>query len=111
MGVLKKNRRTIICDNKKYIWYVAEDCDSSNILLNIISEDKSLVLTYTLYENYIVSKGRIFQGNKTSGRWERYLLPISSPVITPKFVSEIITWANGESNAVKLKFDEKRFMY
>ncbi len=42
------------------------------------SEDKSIVLALPLgtEKDYIISKGRLFQKKKTSGTWERYLLPI-----------------------------------
>ena len=94
MGILEKGRRKIVHDNKKYIWYIAEDCDSSYNILNIISEDKRLILSLPIDADvsYVINKGRFFQGNQSNGCWDRYLLPFSiPPIITPKFVADIIS--------------------
>ena len=48
MGVRKKGRRKITVDDKVYIWYVSPDDESDYYLLNIVSEDKSYVLTCPL---------------------------------------------------------------
>ena len=45
MGVRKKGRRKIRCSDKLYIWYVQLDFDSPNYLLNVIAEDKTLILS------------------------------------------------------------------
>lgn len=71
--------------------------------LHVISDDKSLVLTIPLNapKPYAVSKGRIFQGKPTSGRWERYLLPFKLPrAVTPRFIAEIIEWATSGGNDI-----------
>ena len=101
MGVARKYKRKIICNDKEYFWRVGrngEDCD--RIYLNIFSEDKSLVLAYKVCDgNFTVeSSGRKFQGKQTSGLTEKYEYKMQKPptVITPKFVSEIIQWAVGE---------------
>lgn len=109
MGVKKKNRRKIICGRQKFLWYVinsdrdhwmrVELNDRETAFLHIVSEDKSLVLTVPVSapKPYAVSKGRIFQGKQTSGRWERYLLPFELPKsITPRTVAQIIEWAAGD---------------
>ena len=109
MGVLKKKRRKIICGGEKFLWYVINGDrdywervalnDWETAFLHIISEDKSLVLTIPINapKPYAVSKGRIFQGKPSSGRWERYLLPFEIPkIITPRIVSQIIEWASGD---------------
>lgn len=96
MAVRTKGRRKIMVDGNRYIWYVALDYDSPYYLLHISSEDKSFIITHPLNMNspYIISKGLVFQGKKTNGRWGRYLLPFPVPeVITPKDVSEIIRFA------------------
>ena len=114
MGVATKRRRKINVDGNQYVWYVAPDDDSAYNVLNIVSEDKSYVLAVPLQAptDYIISKGRVFQGKKTNGTWERYKLPISVPdTITPGFVAQIIKWAvNGES-AEKQAGTENRFPY
>lgn len=123
MAVRKKSRRKIVCGGKNYVWYVlAGDRDYwtrvaeggsgwawETPFLHVISEDKTLVLTVPLNapKPYAVSKGRRFQGKKTSGRWERYFLPFSLPeAITPKTVAEIVEWAERGENAVKTEYGE-----
>lgn len=46
MGVSKKRRRKIICNGIEYIWYISQDCDSIYYILNIISKDKTTILSY-----------------------------------------------------------------
>ena len=99
--VCKKSRRKIVRGGKSYVWYVSLE---ETLFLNVISEDKTLILTIPLDapKPYAVSKGRVFQGAKRSGCWERYFLPFALPkAITPKTVSEIIDWAERGENAVR----------
>lgn len=108
--ICKKKRRKIIYNSKVYIWYVSPDIDSIYNILHIISEDKSLILAYPLKTEtfYIISKGSVFQRKKTNGCWNRYIVPFrSSEQITPKFVSQLISWATGESNGIKIEWNGK----
>lgn len=108
MSIRTRKRRKIVVDDKLYVWYIEQDCDSIYYLLNIISNDKELILSVPLKTGmpYIVSKGRIFQNTKTSGRWERYKLPNAIPdTITPKTVSEIIRWSTCGENAAALEWN------
>lgn len=113
MGVRKKSRRKIVCGGRRYVWYVLTGDrdywervslnDWNTAFLHIISEDKSLVLTIPLSAPapYAVSKGRIFQGKPSGGRWERYPLPFEIPnPVTPRFVAEVIGWAEESGGAV-----------
>ena len=113
MGVLKAGRRKITVDEKEYIWYVAQDDESDHYLLNIVSEDKSCVLTCPLKTEtpYLISKGRLFKTEKTDGIWKRYRLPFDIPdIITPAFAAKVISWATHEGEAVLLqKIDGKNF--
>lgn len=107
MGVSKKRRRSIKYKEQNFVWWVGKDEDSCDqIWLNIVSEDKSIVLAYRVGEGdfFVISKGRIFQGEKTSGCWERYAYPMESPpmVITSQFVSGMIAWAADQRGAVSL---------
>ena len=70
-GCKKKGRRKIRCSDKLYIWYVQLDFDSPNYLLNVIAEDKTLILSCPLHTEkpYIISKGRAFQNRMTDGIW------------------------------------------
>ena len=112
MSVLKKKRRIINVENVQYVWYIAPDEDSAYNILHIVSEDKSIVLAVPMRteKDYIISKGRFFQNKKTSGTWERYLLPIKiEDEITPSFVSSIIIWAVNGNEAVSVNWDGKTY--
>lgn len=106
MGVSQKGKRYIKYNALSFVWWVSkyEDlCDS--IWLNIVSDDKSIILAYRVGEGdfSVTSKGRIFQGKPTSGCWERYCYPMDEPpmIITPKFVYNLIAWAVDGRNAVR----------
>ena len=110
MGVSKKRRRKIICNGIEYIWYISQDCDSIYYILNIISKDKTTILSYPLQTetSYVICKGSYFQGMKTDGRWNRYIVPFSIiGAVTPKFVSKITDWAVNGTNAVKIEWNGK----
>jgi len=108
MGINKKGKRKICVENKVYIWYVNEDHDSPYYTLNIFSEDKSLIVSCPLKTEtaYLISKGSAFQNQKTSGVWNRYLLPFLVPdIITPVFVAEIISWSTSGANATLVEWN------
>lgn len=103
MGVRKTGRRKITVDDRDYIWYVSQDDESDYHLLNIISEDKSYVLTCPLKTEipYLISKGKLFKNVKTDGTWNRYELPFEIPqMITPGFAAKVIEWATQDGEAV-----------
>ncbi len=115
--VRKKNRRRILCGGRSYVWYVRagdrdywERVERNNWVtpfLHIISEDKRLILTLPLNapKPYAISRGRVFQGRPTSGRWERYILPFDIPgSVTPRLVAEIIEWAVSGDRAVGTEY-------
>lgn len=107
MGVSKKGRRNIEYNNQTDVWWVGKDDDSCDqVWLNIVSDDKRIVLSYRVGEGdfFIISKGRIFQGKETSGRWEYYEYPMRQLpfAVTPSFVYDLIAWAVDGNNAVLL---------
>ena len=96
LGVRKKGRRKLTYNEKQYVWFVQEDNDSPYFCLNILSDDKQLILTLPLGKDikYVISKGKRFQTSKSNGSWERYICPLELPeIITPKIVADIINWA------------------
>lgn len=110
MGVSKKGRRKISVNNVDYIWYVDLDNDSPYYVLNIVSEDKTLILSCPLETEtpYLISKGTVFQNKKSSGHWNRYLLPFDVPkIVTPSVVSEIIAWATQNADAEIIEWNGK----
>ena len=109
MGVSKKGRRKITVDGQDYVWYAAPDDDSPFVMLNVISEDKSVILACPLGtgKSYVISKGRSFRGKQTSGCWERYLLPFEVPdVITPEFAQQLILFAVSDTSAETVPADD-----
>ncbi len=107
MGVSKKGRRNIKYNNQTYVWWVGKDDDSCDqVWLNIVSDDKRIVLSYRVGEGdfFIISKGKMFQGKETSGRWEYYEYPMNPPpfTVTPSFVYDLIAWAVDGNSAVLL---------
>lgn len=109
MGAAKKGRRKITVSDKDYVWYICMDKESPYHILNIVSDDKALIISCPLKTetSYIISKGNVFQNKKTDGRWNRYLLPFDMPeIITPKFVSDIIFWAIQDGEAKEIKWNK-----
>ena len=115
MSVLQKNRRKIKYNGPDYLWYVKPDEDyCDKLILSIASNDKKLVLAYPIgaEKAYVVSKGKTFQGEKSDGNWHRYLIPFeTTEMITPKFVSKLISFAIEESNAIEILYDGKEVWY
>lgn len=120
MGISKKGRRTITYREREYVWWVKEEEEYCNeTWLTIASPDKSLILSYRVGEcdSFVVSKGRVFQGKETSGKWERYWYPFGKRtppmVITPGFVQELTAWAVDGQGAepVCIKRPVKEYLY
>lgn len=110
MGVRKKGRRKISVGGKEYIWYVEMDHDSPYHILNIVSDDKQLILACPIDVKtpYLINKGKVFQNKNTGGHWNRYLLPFDIPEsVTPSFVSKLIDWAIHDVNAEIVKWNGK----
>lgn len=97
MGVAKKGKRKLIYKDKVFFWWVGNDEEFEwEVMLHVVSEDKNIVLIYNIGDRAtpVISQGRMFQGKKSSGRWERYFYPKQPPIsITPRFVSELVAWA------------------
>lgn len=108
MGIRTKGKRRIIVRDQVYFWYIALDDDSSYSILNIVSDDKHLILSCPLRTKiaYVISKGIIFQTKATNGIWNRYILPFEIPdMITPKFVENLITWSTQNSEAMSISWN------
>ena len=107
-----KGRRKIEVDGRMFVWHVAEDFDSPYKVLQVASEDKHLIIAVPLQtpEAYVISKGSVFQGNPTSGSWERYALPFAVPdAITPRFVTELIKWSTAGKDAEAVNRDQDKY--
>lgn len=102
MGVNKKGRRKMVCNDRIFYWYVkSDDEDFGRIKLNIVSDDKKCIVGYEVGQSknpkmpYIVIQGREFEGLDRSGwqGWARVQTPIwEDTIITPGLVKTIIEW-------------------
>ena len=120
MGISKKGKRTITYQDKEYVWWVKQEeeyCDET--WLTVASADKGLMLFYRVGEGdfFVVSKGRVFQGRETSGKWESYWYPFGKRmppmVITPGFVQELLAWAvdGRDAEPVSREKPVREFLY
>lgn len=130
MGVAKKGKRKLIYKDNVFFWWVGNDEEfEGEAMLHVVSEDKSIMLIYNIGDRTapVISQGRMFQGKKSSGRWERYFYPkpLVSEVpetlcfvqnsqscqryiiskqsvtqVTPRFVSELVAWAVDGKDAI-----------
>ncbi len=105
MGVFGRGRRKLRYKGTQFFWWVGadgDDCDK--IYLNIVSEDKSVILSYKVGDGSfaVISKGRRFQGHKSSGKREVYGIPFKEPlmIVTPRDVERIVEWAVDGRGAV-----------
>ncbi len=109
MSVSSKGKRKITVCNKIYLWKVALDDESGYYALNIVSDDKYLIISCPLQTktSYVISKGRVFQTKDTTGIWKRYLLPFNVPdTITPKFVEQLIVWSTHDIDSIQINRNE-----
>ncbi|MDE6313111.1 MAG: hypothetical protein K2M46_05755 [Lachnospiraceae bacterium] len=110
MAVARKYKRKLIYNEMIYMWCVTpgEDAAFHRLVLHIVSSDKAIILDCPLDNSlsFVVSQGRMFQGKKQQGGWQRYLFPgsIQSP-ITPAIVAELIAWATCGEGAISVAFD------
>ena len=104
MAVLGKGRRKLRYKEMEFLWWVGADGDQCNeIYLNIVSEDKRVILSYRVGIGFGgISKGRMFEGHSTSGKWEVYDIPDKEPlrIVTPGDVRKIVRWAVDGRGAV-----------
>lgn len=130
MGVAKKGKRKLIYKDKVFFWWVGNDEEFEwEVMLHVVSEDKNIVLIYNIGDRTtpVISQGRMFQGKKSSGQWERYFYPnpfvlenlqtapfeqVSQTCrryitpkppqisVTPRFVSALVAWAVDGKDAI-----------
>ncbi|UKS27506.1 hypothetical protein LOZ80_00700 [Paenibacillus sp. HWE-109] len=102
MGVNSEGRRKLEYSGQRYYWNVQEDDeDYGRINLNIVSEDKKLIVSYHVAQSdhdkipHIVIQGKEFGGLENHYRqgWVRVQTPIwDDRIITPRLVRTIIEW-------------------
>ena len=95
MGFSKKGKRKIIYNEEIFYWFVKRDEDYSTDYLNIIKEDRSLVIFYRvnqISDEFIHPKVFIEKSSRLKTGLYPFFPPLSDEIITPKTVSNILKW-------------------
>lgn len=99
MAVTTKNRRKLLINNRRFIWYIRDDPDSADFVLHVISEDKNFIVVYHLHQpestRYLIIIGKEFPGlANAGGNWIRVRCPQweTNHSITPASVHRLIEW-------------------
>ncbi len=113
MGVSTKNRRKIVVNNRKFVWYICEEWDwYCYLVLHVISEDKHFNIGYPLGQTdqrrHLIVLGKEFPGLKEAGHcWKSVLCPgwETDDVVTPATVRKLIEWClDSERELVEVGF-------
>ncbi|HVR96636.1 MAG TPA: hypothetical protein VMW27_08485 [Thermoanaerobaculia bacterium] len=102
MAVASKNRRKLTVNDRRFLWYVAEDDEGAGMVLQVLSSDKQFITKYQLDQpegdEYLVVLGRLFAGASTGGSWRRFRCPrFAGESVTPRDVRNLIDWCLDES--------------
>jgi hypothetical protein len=107
MAIAKKGRRNLVIAERLFIWYVAPDEDSNDLVLHVASDDKKFMVLYPLAQpadsRLIIVVGREFAGLPDAGGvWVRLLCPAweNAGVIGPGDVRRLIEWSQDPQKAI-----------
>ena len=98
MGVRKSGRRRIEVAGRLFVWFVREDSDSPDLVLQVICEDKHFLVDYHLArpdEPFLTVVGGEFPGvSEFGGSWRRFRCPRweADGKVTPRDVRRLIEW-------------------
>jgi hypothetical protein len=98
MAVATKHRRKLTRNGRLFVWFAAEDDDSTDMVLQVISDDGRFKVRYVLGQKdegrLLIVLGREFAGASTGGCWTRFHCPCFDPhgVISPSGVRRLIDW-------------------
>ncbi|MES2573230.1 MAG: hypothetical protein V4710_24625 [Verrucomicrobiota bacterium] len=118
MAMAKQHRRNLVHEGRTYEWFVKEDHDTSDLILSIQNEAKTLSVQYILGQKeevcFVTVYGSDFFRLDPSSNWRRFECPRFDPhgVITPKGVAGIIQWCLSPSEKrVPVNLSEGIFWY
>jgi hypothetical protein len=110
MAVRTKGRRKIMVNQRQFVWYIADDYDSNDNVLHVVSEDKKFIVNYHLgqpeQKRFIATFGSEFPGLPDAGGcWIRVLCPEweQNSVITPGSIHRLVDWClNQERELIRV---------
>ena len=106
MAITTKRRRKIQVNGRQFVWWVAPDDDSSDLLVHICSTDKRFLVHQALgqtgWRRFLVVIGSEFPPLQDAGGcWIRVRTPPwQDEIATPGLVREIIEWGLNPSKTV-----------
>ncbi|SKA98544.1 hypothetical protein SAMN02745166_02792 [Prosthecobacter debontii] len=98
MSISTKSRRKLVRDGRLFVWWVAPDLDSTDMVLHVVSDDKRFITHYVLGQDdttsLLIVLGSEFSGAPTGGCWTRFRCPRfdMDGVILPSGVRSLIDW-------------------
>ena len=95
MGFSKNGKRKIIYNENIFYWFVKRDEDHGTDYLNIIKEDRSLVIFYRVNQigdEFIHPKIFVEKSSRLKTGLYSFFPPLSDEIITPKTVRKILKW-------------------
>lgn len=98
MAVATKNLRKLRHKERDFVWFVAPDTDSGDLILHVVSDDKKFLVHYVLGQRsdqaLIVVIGPEFAGASTGRNHTRFRCPRfeTNGIATPSAVVRLIDW-------------------
>ena len=95
MAFSKKGKRKIIYNEEEFFWFIRRDDDSYTDYLNIIKEDRSIIIYYRINQisdEFIHPRIFIQRSSRLKTGLYNFFPPLSDEIITPKIVSKILNW-------------------
>jgi hypothetical protein len=95
MAISHKRKRKITFKNNLYLWFIAQNDDSNDYYLTIVSEDKKLYLSYRINQisdQLIRPKITILKSERFERGTYHFFPPIADEIISNHNVGAILNW-------------------
>jgi hypothetical protein len=112
MAISKKGKRKIIYNEELFFWYIKKDDDYGTDYLNIVKEDRSVVIYYRINQindEFIHPKITVQKSPRLKSGLYNFFPPLSDEIITSKTVSRILKWHEQTNISSPLKYPEYKF--